>query len=164
MPTAGKVDWTMKSSWPLGFGGGFQGGLTGVDNIRFLSRIYEHPFDSLFVAVESFAELGEALTMPVKHYSTGMRARLAFGLSLAIEFDCYLIDEVVAAGDAIFRERCEDALFGQRHDRAFVIASHDIDFIRHSCERAIVIDRGSVQQFDDIHEAIYAYDKICGIA
>jgi capsular polysaccharide transport system ATP-binding protein len=111
--------------------------------------------------VERFAGLGDALTMPVKHYSSGMRARLAFGLSLAIEFDCYLIDEIVAVGDAIFRNKCEEELFGKRGDRSFIIASHDTHFIRHSCRRAIVIDRGTAQLFSDIDTAIEAYDEIC---
>jgi hypothetical protein len=87
-PTAGAVKWGMSASWPLGFGGGFQGGMTGLDNINFLARIYRRPPGALVDRVERFADLGDALLMPVKHYSTGMRARLAFGLSLAIEFDC----------------------------------------------------------------------------
>ena len=157
----GRINWTLRASWPLGFAGGFQGGLTGVDNIRFLSRIYDCPIKDMMRQVEEFAELGDALTMPVKHYSSGMRARLAFGLSLAIEFDCYLIDEIVAVGDVLFRQKCDHELFGKRHDRGFIIASHDIDFIRRSCERAIIIDRGVASLFSDINVAIEAYDEIC---
>lgn len=160
----GEVTWTMRSSWPLGFGGAFQGGLTGVDNIRFLARIYDCPVEPMLANVERFAELGDALTMPVKHYSSGMRARLAFGLSLAIEFDCYLIDEIVAVGDALFRDKCEEELFGKRHDRAFIIASHDLAFIKHSCERAIVIESGRTALYDDIDSAIAAYAEICHAA
>jgi capsular polysaccharide transport system ATP-binding protein len=158
---SGEITWGMKASWPLGFGGAFQGGLTGIDNIRFLSRIYDRPFKPMIRQVEQFAELGDALTMPVKHYSMGMRARLAFGLSLAIEFQCYLIDEVVAVGDAPFQQKCEDELFGKRHDRAFIIASHNIHFIKHCCERAILIDKGRATLFDDINSAAAAYDEIC---
>jgi len=159
--TGGSIGWSLTPSWPLGFGGGFQGGLTGVDNIRFLARIYDRPVAPMLTSVERFAELGDALTMPVKHYSSGMRARLAFGLSLAIEFDCYLIDEIVAVGDALFRQKCEDELFGKRHDRAYIIASHDLNFIRHSCERAIIIDKGRHFLYDDIGLAIDAYHTIC---
>lgn len=158
---SGDINWSLTPSWPLGFGGGFQGGLTGIDNIRFLARIYDRPVAPMLKSVEKFAELGDALTMPVKHYSSGMRARLAFGLSLAIEFDCYLIDEIVAVGDALFRQKCEDELFGKRHDRAYIIASHDINFIRHSCERALIIDKGRFYLYDDIGNAIDAYNVIC---
>lgn len=160
-PSAGEVNWDMTVSWPLGFGGAFQGGMTGLDNINFLARIYNRPAGQLIDRVEAFAELGHALTMPVKHYSSGMRARLAFGLSLAIEFDCYLIDEVIAVGDNIFRQRCEDELFGRRADRAFIIASHDLHFIMKTCQYAIVIEGGRAKLFDDINLAVDVYCAIC---
>ena len=160
-PTAGVVRWNMTPSWPLGFSGGFQGGMTGVDNIKFLARIYRREPESLLARVEDFAELGDALTMPVKHYSSGMRARLAFGLSLAIEFDCYLIDEVIAVGDVLFRCKCEDELFGKRADRAFVIASHDLQFIRQTCHDAIIVEGGRAKMFHDIGLAVDICHAIC---
>jgi capsular polysaccharide transport system ATP-binding protein len=157
-PDRGTVNWHMTASWPLGFGGGFQGGLTGYDNIRFLARIYVRPADEMIESVEGFAELGESLTIPVKHYSSGMRARLAFGMSLAIEFDCYLIDEVISVGDALFRKKCDEELFGKRAHRAYIIASHDMGFIKHACTRAIVIERGQATLFDDIDQAVDFYE------
>ena len=98
--TDGRIEWRMSSSWPIGFGGGFQGSLSGLDNVRFLARLYNRDYHDTLARVDDFAELGKALRDPVKHYSSGMRARLAFGLSLAIEFECYLIDELIAVGDA----------------------------------------------------------------
>lgn len=160
-PTRGSVSWSMTNSWPLGFSGAFQGGLTGLDNIRFIARIYNRPVARTAELVEAFAELGDQLAEPVRFYSSGMRARLAFGLSLAIEFDCYLIDEVFTVGDALFREKCERELFGDRGDRAFIIASHDIGFIREHCSRALIIERGRVKAFDDIDLAIDIYASIC---
>jgi capsular polysaccharide transport system ATP-binding protein len=160
-PTAGDARWSMTSSWPLGFGGAFQGGMTGLDNIRFLARIYRRPVRRLIEGVEDFARLGdEALKMPVRLYSSGMRARLAFGLSIAIEFDCYLIDEVIAVGDALFRKKCEQELFERRGNRAFIIASHDNVFIREHCNRAIVIEDGRAKIFDDIDVALAIYGGI----
>lgn len=158
--TSGHVQWSMSSSWPLGFGGGFQGGLTGIDNIRFLARIYDRSFAEMNEKVRDFAELGDAMTMPVKHYSSGMRARLAFGMSLAIEFDCYLIDEVIAVGDDLFREKCERELFVKRGARAFVIASHDLNFIRKICHRAVIVEHGEAILFDELEEAVEAYSAI----
>ena len=99
--------------------------------------------------------------MPVKYYSSGMRARLAFGLSLAIEFDCYLIDEVIAVGDSVFREKCEKELFHHRGDRAFVIASHDMSFIKEHCTSAIVIESGRAKRFDDVGTAVDVYAALC---
>jgi capsular polysaccharide transport system ATP-binding protein len=160
-PTSGVVDWNMSASWPLGFGGGFQGGMTGLDNIKFLARIYQREPETLLERVEDFAELGDALSMPVKYYSSGMRARLAFGLSLAIEFDCYLIDEVIAVGDVLFRRKCEDELFGRRADRAFIIASHDLQFIRKTCQNAIIIENGRAKMFYDIGLAVDICHAIC---
>jgi len=157
---AGRVSWSMSPSWPLGFAGGFQGGLTGIDNIRFVSRIYNRAFEAIAERTEDFAELGEALFMPVKYYSSGMRARLAFGLSLAIEFDCYLIDEVISVGDASFRDKCQNELFSRRADRAFIIASHDTAFLRQTCDRAIVIDRGRAKVFNDVNMAADIYEAI----
>lgn len=157
-PTRGTVEWRMRPSWPIGFGGGFQGSLSGLDNVRFLSRLYDRPFDQTLERVEDFAELGAAaLKRPVKQWSDGMRARLAFGLSLAVEFDCYLIDEVVAVGDARFQEKCRVELFDRRADRAFVMASHDDRLIRAHCDRALVIEDGAGRVFDDVDEALDVY-------
>jgi capsular polysaccharide transport system ATP-binding protein len=156
-PTTGAVTWSMSSSWPIGFGGGFQGSLSGLDNIRFLSRIYRKNFANVLARVDDFAELGHALRQPVKHYSSGMRARLAFGLSLAIEFDCYLIDELVAVGDARFQRKCQEELFLKRSQRAFLMASHDMNLISALCERALVIESGTAKLFDDVEEGVDVY-------
>lgn len=153
----GEIDWRMSASWPIGFGGGFQGSLSGLDNVRFLSRLYGRDYKQTLERVDDFAELGSSLRLPVKHYSSGMRARLAFGLSLAIEFDCYLIDELVAVGDARFQQKCQEELFQRRGDRAFMMASHDTNLIAHYCERALIIESGRGKLFDDIEEAVDVY-------
>jgi capsular polysaccharide transport system ATP-binding protein len=158
--TAGRIAWTMSSSWPLGFSGGFQGGMTGFDNIRFIARIYRRDPRWLIDRVDRFAELGSALEMPVRYYSSGMRARLAFGLSVAIEFDCYLIDEVIAVGDAAFQHKCEDELFNRRKERAFIIATHSLEFLSTHCDRAIIIESGRAKVIEDIHLALEIYASI----
>jgi len=157
LPTEGRISWSMTASWPIGFGGAFQGSLSGLDNIKFLSRLYNRPIADVLVRVDDFAELGRSLKLPVKHYSSGMRARLAFGLSLAIEFDCYLIDELMAVGDARFQRKCQDELFGHRSDRAFLMASHDTAMIAQSCERALIIESGKAKVFEDVEEAVEIY-------
>ena len=156
-PTDGQVRWRMSGSWPIGFGGGFQGSLSGLDNIRFLARLYNRDFKELLERVDGFAELGQKLALPVKHYSSGMRARLAFGLSIAIEFDCYLIDELVAVGDARFQRKCNQELFERRGERAFIMASHDMRMIGQVCDRALIIESGKAKMFSDVHEAIDIY-------
>ncbi len=155
--TSGSIRWSMSRSWPIGFGGGFQGSLSGLDNIKFISRIYNRDYRDTFDRVEGFAELGHALTMPVKHYSSGMRARLAFGLSLAIEFDCYLIDELVAVGDARFAAKCHEELFEKRADRAYMLASHNVPLVAEHCDRALLIEGGKAKIFEDIEEALDIY-------
>jgi len=157
-PTEGRIDWRMTASWPIGFSGAFQGSLSGLDNIKFLARIYNRPQKDILARVDNFAELGASLRMPVKHYSSGMRARLAFGLSLAIEFDCYLIDELMAVGDARFAAKCADELFSHRADRAFIMASHNTDLIVNYCDRALVVESGKAKLFDDVSEAVEVYN------
>ncbi|WP_292052400.1 MULTISPECIES: ABC transporter ATP-binding protein [unclassified Brevundimonas] len=157
MPTEGVINWGCTASWPIGFGGGFQGSLSGYDNIRFLARLYNRDIGETLHRVDSFAELGEKLKVPVRHYSSGMRARLAFGLSLAIEFDCYLIDELVAVGDSRFQRKCQVELFERRQERTFIIASHDMHLITSLCDRALIIESGKAKMFDDIEEAVDVY-------
>ena len=157
LTSEGQIEWQMSSSWPIGFGGGFQGSLSGLDNVRFLARLYDRDYHDMLARVDDFAELGKALRDPVKHYSSGMRARLAVGLSLAIEFDCYLIDELVAVGDARFQRKCQEALFEHRAHRAFLMASHDTHLIASYCEQALIIEGGQAKIFDDIDEAVEVY-------
>lgn len=157
MPTEGSIDWGCTASWPIGFGGGFQGSLSGYDNIRFLARLYNRDIRETLHRVDSFAELGDKLKIPVRHYSSGMRARLAFGLSLAIEFDCYLIDELVAVGDSRFQRKCQVELFERRQERTFIIASHDMHLITSLCDRALIIESGKAKMFEDIEEAVDVY-------
>lgn len=157
LPTSGRVEHSMSVSWPLAFGGTFQGSLTGIDNIKFISRIYRVEYRRLRAFVEEFSELGEYLYEPVKTYSAGMRARLGFALSIAIEFDCYLIDEIILVGDHRFHERCRQHLFDRRADRALVLASHDTNFVSQVCDAAVVLAGGRARYFDKVDEAVKAY-------
>lgn len=160
MPTSGRVRRSMSVSWPLGFGGGFQGGLTGIDNARFIARIYGRDFAEVRDFVEEFTELGRQLRMPVKTYSSGMRARLAFALSLVIEFDCFLVDEVILVGDQNFQRKCHFEFFEKRKDRAMLLASHSPESIRAYCSRAVVLDKGRVTAYADVDEALAIYDQL----
>lgn len=159
-PTSGSVARDMRISWPLAFTGAFQGALTGIDNIKFICRIYGHDYRDVLGFVEDFSQLGRFLHEPVKIYSSGMRARLAFAVSLMIDFDCYLIDEVVAVGDSRFQTRCHEELFVRRSDRALIIVSHDVHYLREHCERACVLDHGLLMHFDAIESAIEAHEAI----
>jgi capsular polysaccharide transport system ATP-binding protein len=160
MPDRGRVIRKMTTSWPIGFSGAFQGSLTGFDNARFIARIYGKSYAEMREFVEDFTELGQSLKLPVKTYSSGMRARLAFALSLAIEFDCYLIDEVIMVGDKDFQRKCKFELFEKRADRAMIIASHDMKTISNFCDRALVLREGLASYFDDVNAAISTYTKL----
>jgi capsular polysaccharide transport system ATP-binding protein len=159
-PTSGRIKRGMSVSWPLGFGGGFQGSLTGYDNARFIARIYGRRYSEIRDFLEDFTELGRQLSMPVKTYSSGMRARLAFGLSLAIEFDCYMIDEVIMVGDHNFQRKCHTELFEKRGDRALILASHSTEIIREYCNSAMVLSGGKGTVYDDVNEALSVYDAL----
>ncbi len=160
MPTSGKIIRGMSLSWPLGFAGGFQGSLTGYDNARFIARIYDRDYKDLRAFVEDFTEMGRQLRMPVKTYSSGMRARLAFALSLAIEFDCYLIDEIILVGDQNFQRKCQFELFEKRKDRTMVLASHSTEIVRQFCNRAIIINKGNADSYDDVEKAVDIYSAL----
>lgn len=158
-PTTGQIDRKMSISWPLAFSGAFQGSLTGMDNLRFVSRIYGADFDYVKSFTEEFSELGEYLYEPVKSYSSGMKARLAFALSLSIEFDCYLIDEVIAVGDARFAAKCKYELFEKRQDRSLILVSHTPSSIKEYCDSAMVLEEGIMHRFDTIDNAYNFYNK-----
>lgn len=159
-PTAGEIYRGMTMSWPIAFSGGFETAMSGLDNIRFISRIYDIPYDDTVAFVDDFAELGRQLFLPVRTYSSGMRARLAFALTLAIDFECFLIDEVIAVGDHRFHEKCHEALFVQRKKCAMILVSHDSNIIRQYCNRALVMKDGRGRVFDDIDLALGIYDSL----
>ena len=158
-PTSGAIERDMSVSWPLAFGGAFQGSLTGYDNLRFICRIYGVSPDDKVAFVQEFSELGRFLWEPIKSYSSGMRARLAFAISMVIEFDCFLIDEIIAVGDARFHEKCNHELFVKRADRAMIIVSHDPGYIRAHCSRAAVLISGELHHLPSVDEAFEFYHE-----
>jgi capsular polysaccharide transport system ATP-binding protein len=153
-PSSGRVERNVSCSWPIGYASCFQSSLTGADNARFIARIYDKDIKELLDYVEDFAQLGPYFFQPIYSYSAGMMARLAFGISLAIEFDCYLVDEVTAAGDDRFRQRCEEALHYRRETGTLVMISHDSGTLRSYCERGAVLNAGRLTFYDTIDEAI----------
>jgi capsular polysaccharide transport system ATP-binding protein len=155
---SGTVRWGGLVSWPIGFSGGFNGSLSGEENCRFVARIYGADIDEVVGFTMDFSELGEYFHMPVRTYSSGMRARLAFGLSMAIQFDAYLVDEVTAVGDANFQAKCRKA-FEERSDRASVIiVSHQMTTVRAYCERCAVLKNGKLLIFDSVDAANKEYE------
>lgn len=156
-PTRGTVDRQMSVSWPLAFGGAFQTSLTGLDNLRFICRVYGVDPESKISFVDEFSELGRYLREPVGSYSSGMLARLAFAISMTIEFDCFLIDEIIAVGDQRFHDKCHVELFERRADRAMIFVSHDINYIQAHCQRAAVLSDTKLTLFDNVTEAHQFY-------
>lgn len=157
-PSSGSIQRTMSVSWPLAFTGAFQGALTGLDNLRFICRVYGISADDRIDFIEDFSELGRFLREPVRTYSSGMRARLAFAISLLIDFDCFLIDEVVSVGDSRFHKRCNAELFEKRRASAKVIVSHTYEHIAQHCQRAAVLSGGTLHHFDDVQSAHAFYE------
>jgi capsular polysaccharide transport system ATP-binding protein len=162
LPSAGKIRRGMSVSWPLAFGGAFQGSLTGMDNLRFICRVYGADAKAAEPFVQEFSELGYYLREPVKTYSAGMRARLAFAISMAIEFDCFLIDEIIAVGDSRFHSKCHHELFEKRRDRSLIIVSHDAGYIREHCDCAAVLVQGKLHTFEQVDDAYTFYQESAG--
>lgn len=159
-PTSGQIHRSMSVSWPLAFGGAFQTHLTGLDNLKFVCRIYGVDYKPLIPFVEDFTELGIYFREPVMHYSNGMITRLAFALSMAIEFDCFLIDEAMVVGDVRFHEKCHIEMFQKRRDRAFILVTHDASVIKLYCERASVLHEGRLYPFETVDEAYEFYTNV----
>ncbi len=147
-------------SWPLALDGGFEGELTGADNVRFIARIYGMQFKDIFAFIDDFTELGKQLYVPVRFYSSGMRMRLAFALSLAIDFECYLIDEVILVGDKRFQEKCHAEIFDKRKDRALILAIHSMDVVHQYCDKALVLKAGKGRVFEDVRLATRIYASL----
>lgn len=159
-PGSGTVSRSMSVSWPLAFTGAFQTALTGLDNLKFICRIYGKDYLDKIEFVQQFSELGIYLREPVRSYSAGMQMRLAFAISMVIEFDCFLIDEIVAVGDSRFHAKCHEELFVRRADRGLIIVSHDAGYIREHCERALILVDGKLISFDSMDEAYKRYSEL----
>lgn len=157
---SGQIITDTEISWPLGLSSGFQGSLTGRQNVLFVCRINglsRHESRYVITQVTAFAELGEYFDMPVSTYSSGMRARLSFGLSMSFEFDVYLIDELTSVGDMIFREKAKAAFESIRQRASLIFVSHNLQTLRQSCQSALFLREGKADFYPDIDEGITAY-------
>ncbi|WP_270938408.1 ABC transporter ATP-binding protein [Falsiroseomonas oryzae] len=159
-PNAGRIERRMSVSWPLAHGIGVHGALSGADNARFIARIYGRPVEEMVDAVNEFAELGGYMDMPVHTYSAGMMSRLQLGLSLAMDFDCYLIDEATSVGDQRFIERTQHRLETRLRSRALIMVSHHSSHIRTFCRTAAILHDGILTFFEDLDEAIATYEAL----
>jgi capsular polysaccharide transport system ATP-binding protein len=160
LPNSGKVRRSVRVSWPLGFAGGFHPLMTGRENVKFVARIYGADVRKVLLFVEDFSELGDYMDVPVKTYSSGMTARLAFGLSMAIEFDCYLIDEITSVGDTRFQARCKKAFDIRRRNADLIVVSHSMATIKDYCESGAVIVDGQLMMFESVDKAIEMYNRL----
>jgi capsular polysaccharide transport system ATP-binding protein len=158
-PDKGRILRRGTFSWPLGFAAGFQGSLSGEENLRFICRIYAANITEVTKFVADFSELGDALYEPVFTYSTGMRARLAFALSMAIQFDVYLVDEIMGVGDRLFQEKCRHAFIEKSRSSSIIMVSHNMDTIRKYSDVVLLLADGDIHIYEDIEKAIATYEK-----
>jgi capsular polysaccharide transport system ATP-binding protein len=158
-PNSGEIRRHATISWPLGFSGSFHPELTGAQNVRFVARIYGIDTDALVAYVEDFAELGAFLDMPVRSYSSGMRARLAFGMSMGVAFDWYLVDEITAVGDTRFRRKSLAVFKNRLKNAGLLMTSHAPETIRSYCTSGLVLERGQALYFEDVEEAIAVHER-----
>lgn len=162
-PQEGRVLSDKRFSWPMALSGGYQGSLSGRDNARFVCRVYgksEEEVEQALTFIHDFSELGEYFFMPVKTYSSGMRSRLGFAMSMAFDFDYYLIDETLSVGDKHFKEKCETALAELRERRNILMVGHDMGAIRRMCDAGIVLEAGELTWFDDVSQAVEMYGRL----
>jgi capsular polysaccharide transport system ATP-binding protein len=164
IPNAGRVITDKKISWPVGLAGGFQHALSARDNVKFVARVYGYKGEALKEKVryiEEFAEIGKYFDEPMNTYSSGMRSRIGFGLSMAFDFDYYLIDEAGAVGDAKFKKK-SDAVYKEKLSNSKVImVSHNMAEIKQWCDKVILVNSGMTTVYDDVDEGIEMYKRIC---
>lgn len=160
LPNSGRITKNVRVSWPLGFAGGFHSEMTGKENLNFVARAYGENVIRVARFVEEFAELGDYINAPVRTYSSGMMARLAFGLSMAIEFECYLVDEITAVGDARFQQRCQVAFENRRKNSDIIMVSHGMDTIQAYCDKGMLLVDGRMMIYDDVEQAIEGYYRL----
>jgi capsular polysaccharide transport system ATP-binding protein len=156
-PDAGHIRRRVRISWPLGASGALHGNLTGSENIQFVCRIYGIDYRRTRDFVADFSELGNYMLMPLRTYSSGMRARLAFALSMAVDFDCYLIDEITAVGDFKFQERCRNAFAERRRRCDVIMVSHNPKTLKEYCQAALLLRGGTLQYFEDLDHVARIY-------
>ena len=163
-PDSGYIKSDCSISWPVGLVGGFQGSLTGRENVIFVSKIYSGQNEEIIYdkvrKVQEFAEIGEFFDRPFKTYSSGMRSRVTFGLSMAFDFDIYLIDEVSSAGDERFREKSKEYLKDKHKEADFMMVDHNLYGLKLHCDKAFLLNEGNLIQFDDLQEGIETYKRL----
>ena len=159
LPTQGRIHRHVETSWPLGFAGGFNGTMTGMENIRFVSRMYGQDADEMIAFVDDFSELGPSLKAPIETYSSGMRARLAFGISMAVNFDCYLIDEITAVGDRRFKSKCAEVFAEKLKTSKIIMVSHSSLTLKKFCDAGCILHKGKLTYYDDLEEAMEIHDQ-----
>jgi capsular polysaccharide transport system ATP-binding protein len=160
LPNSGRIRRSVRVSWPLGFAGGFHPQMTGRENVKFVARAYGEDPRRVLNFVEDFAEIGDYVDAPVKTYSSGMMARLAFGLSMAIEFECYLIDEITSVGDLRFQARCRAAFDARRAIADVIVVSHSMQTIKDYCDHGAVLVDGQMMMFESVDKAIEVYNRL----
>jgi capsular polysaccharide transport system ATP-binding protein len=153
-PTSGEIVSDGSISWPVGFAGSFHGELSGAQNARFIARIYGVDTDELVASVRAFAGLGGQFDLPFRSYSAGMKSRLAFGVSMAVPFDTYLVDEVTSVGDAAFRKKSAEVFRARMEHAGAVVVSHGMGQIRQLCDAGAVLENGHLTYYEDVEEAI----------
>lgn len=161
-PNQGIIKSKKEFSWPMGLSSGFQASMTGRQNVKFVCRIYgkdENHIKEAIEYVKEFSELGDYFDMPLKTYSSGMRAKLSFGLSLFFDFDYILIDETLAVGDPKFQKKAKDALMKKIKTSNAIVVSHQMPILKEVCDVGIYLNDGKIQYFEDIQEAIDCYQK-----
>ncbi|TCK07241.1 ABC transporter ATP-binding protein [Marinobacterium mangrovicola] len=163
-PDRGRIVTNSRISWPIGLSGGLQGSMTGRQNVRFVARVHGNRdgIADIVARVEEFAEIGKAFDEPVKTYSSGMRSRLNFGLSLAFDFDVYLSDEATAVGDRLFKAKATKAFRDRVGKASIIMVSHSEGILKDLCQAGIWLDEGKAIWFDDINAAIEAYHNSSG--
>ncbi|WP_250459768.1 ABC transporter ATP-binding protein [Microbulbifer litoralis] len=161
-PDTGRVVTDQRISWPMGLSGGFQGSMTGRENAAFvcgLHGIWGREKRKVLGRVQEFAEIGNYFDAPVKTYSSGMRSRLAFGLSISVDFDCYLVDEVMSVGDAHFKHKCQQVIAEKRKTSNFIIVAHGMEQLKKNCDVGIYLGPEGLAIYDTVEAAIAEYQK-----
>lgn len=163
MPNYGNIDVCGRIAAVIELGAGFHPDLTGKENVTIYGTVMglkRSEIKERYAQIAAFAGLEEFMNMPVKYYSSGMQARLAFAVTVCVEPDILLLDEVLAVGDMAFRAKCFKHLESLRAaGKTLIIATHDLETASRFCSRAVWLDKGTVRLEADVESVRQAYER-----
>lgn len=163
-PTEGTLEKKGVIAPIIELGAGFDMQYTGAENIFLYGSVLGHSrafMEECFDEIVAFSELGDFINVPLKNYSSGMKARLGFSIATIVKPDILILDEVLSVGDAKFKKKSEKKLLDMMDSGVTVLfVSHNIDQVKRICNKALILDHGKISMFGDMEDVVPKYEEM----